>query len=46
MATEQFKSSESFGMGLFYTLNVFTMQFYLGEEQALEGWKALHALVR
>uniref|UniRef100_A0A1D1ZZN3 Uncharacterized protein n=1 Tax=Auxenochlorella protothecoides TaxID=3075 RepID=A0A1D1ZZN3_AUXPR len=27
---EQFKSSESFGMGLFYTLNVFTMQFYLG----------------
>ena len=32
---EQFKSSESFGMGCFYTLCVFTMQFYLGE---CEGW--------
>lgn len=28
---EQFFSSESFGMGVFYTLNVFFMQFYLGE---------------
>ncbi|GAB4813661.1 hypothetical protein N2152v2_000707 [Parachlorella kessleri] len=27
---EQFLSSESFGMGVFYTLNVFFMQFYLG----------------
>lgn len=28
---EQFWSSESFGMGVFYTTNVFFMQFYLGE---------------
>ena len=34
---EQFKSSESFGMGCFYTLCVFTMQFYLGE-CAGGGW--------
>lgn len=27
---EQFYSSESFGMGVFYTTNVFFMQFYLG----------------
>ena len=27
---EQFWSTESFGMGVFYTLNVFFMQFYLG----------------
>jgi hypothetical protein len=27
---EQFWSAESFGMGIFYTLNVFLMQFYLG----------------
>lgn len=27
---QQFLSSESFGMGLFYTLNVFCIQFYLG----------------
>ena len=26
----QVKSAESFGMGLFYTLNVFFIQFYLG----------------
>lgn len=29
---EQFNSLESFGMGIFYTMNVFFMQFYLG------GW--------
>ncbi|KAL3151740.1 hypothetical protein ABBQ38_012718 [Trebouxia sp. C0009 RCD-2024] len=27
---QQFMSAESFGMGLFYTLNVFCIQFYLG----------------
>ncbi|KAK9819041.1 hypothetical protein WJX74_009705, partial [Apatococcus lobatus] len=27
---QQFLSSESFGMGVFYTLNVFCIQFYLG----------------
>ena len=27
---KQVKSAESFGMGLFYTLNVFFIQFYLG----------------
>ncbi|KAA6416796.1 MAG: hypothetical protein FRX49_13246 [Trebouxia sp. A1-2] len=27
---QQFLSAESFGMGLFYTLNVFCIQFYLG----------------
>ena len=33
--SDQFWSSESFGMGIFYTLNVFLMQFYLG---ALPLW--------
>lgn len=28
---EQFFSTESFGMGVFYTTNVLFMQFYLGE---------------
>lgn len=32
---EQFWSTEAMGMGLFYTLNVFIMQFYLGERQAV-----------
>lgn len=27
---EQFWSTEAMGMGIFYTLNVFIMQFYLG----------------
>jgi hypothetical protein len=31
-AAEQFWSTEALGMGVFYTLNVFIMQFYLG------GW--------
>lgn len=30
---EQFLSSESTGMGLFYTLNVFFLQFYLGTQR-------------
>ena len=30
---EQFLSTESFGMGLFYTLNVFCQQFYLGTQR-------------
>lgn len=30
--SDQFWSSESFGMGIFYTLNVFLMQFYLGAQ--------------
>ena len=30
---EQFMSTESFGMGLFYTLNVFFQQFYLGTQR-------------
>lgn len=30
---EQFMSTESFGMGIFYTLNVFIMQFYLGTQR-------------
>lgn len=28
---EQFWSTEALGMGIFYTLNVFIMQFYLGK---------------
>ena len=34
----QVKSAESFGMGLFYTLNVFFLQFYLGARLSLEIW--------
>ena len=30
MPAEQFWSTEALGMGIFYTLNVFIMQFYLG----------------
>lgn len=30
---EQFMSTESFGMGVFYTLNVFFQQFYLGTQR-------------
>jgi len=30
---EQFMSTESFGMGIFYTLNVFFQQFYLGTQR-------------
>lgn len=32
LPAEQFWSSEALGMGIFYTLNVFVMQFYLGEQ--------------
>ncbi len=31
---EQFWSTEALGMGIFYTLNVFIMQFYLGAHSA------------
>ena len=34
---KQVKSAESFGMGLFYTLNVFFIQFYLGEPTTVHG---------
>lgn len=36
---EQFLSTESFGMGVFYTLNVFFMQFYLGTQRLQLGYK-------
>lgn len=36
---EQFLSSESFGMGLFYTLNIFFLQFYLGTQRLQLGSK-------
>ena len=31
--SEQFRSTESLGMGIFYTLNVFFQQFYLGTQR-------------
>lgn len=37
---DQFYSSESFGMGIFYTTNVFFMQFYLGTTRLQIGYKA------
>jgi len=42
---KQVKSAESFGMGLFYTLNVFFIQFYLGAQQATlwAGTLSLHS---
>ncbi len=36
---DQFLSTESFGMGLFYTLNVFFMQFYLGTQRLQLDYK-------
>lgn len=35
---EQFLSTESFGMGVFYTLNVFFLQFYLGGHGGKRWW--------
>ena len=36
---EQFLSTESFGMGVFYTLNVFFLQFYLGTQRLQLDYK-------
>jgi MFS family permease len=36
---EQFLSAESFGMGVFYTLNVFFLQFYLGTQRLQLDYK-------
>lgn len=36
---EQFLSTESFGMGVFYTLNVFLLQFYLGTQRLQLDYK-------
>lgn len=36
---EQFLSTESFGMGIFYTLNVFFLQFYLGTQRLQLDYK-------
>jgi hypothetical protein len=36
---EQFLSTESFGMGVFYTLNVFMLQFYLGTQRLQLDYK-------
>jgi MFS family permease len=36
---EQFVSAESFGMGVFYTLNVFFLQFYLGTQRLQLDYK-------
>ena len=40
---QQFLSSESFGMGVFYTLNVFCIQFYLGTTRLQLEHKGLHS---
>jgi len=36
LLAEQFWSTEALGMGIFYTLNVFIMQFYLGKCEAAQ----------
>lgn len=41
--SEQFWSSESFGMGIFYTMNVFMMQFYLGARVCLSSRVTMRA---